>query len=110
MFKIVPLEDNLLVRLEAPVKMTAQGVVLPDDQKDKRRHLRAEVLAVGPGKFEPTLGKRREVPISVGQTIIVDRPNIASESPEPDDKELRLIGYDAIWAVLEPVPDVVVKK
>lgn len=47
--KFQPLHDFVLLRVESPDNVTPAGLHLPDQSKDKSS--RAEVIAVGPGRF-----------------------------------------------------------
>lgn len=65
-----PTHDNVLIRvLDAPDK-TPGGILIPDTAKGKSQ--RGEVLAVGPGKWEPTDGVRCPMVCSVGTTVLFE--------------------------------------
>ncbi len=62
-----PLADRVIVKkLEAEEK-TAGGIVLPDTAKEKPQQ--AEVLAVGPGKFDEK-GNRQPMELQVGDKVL----------------------------------------
>lgn len=62
-----PLADRVIVKkLEADEK-TAGGIVLPDTAKEKPQQ--AEVLAVGPGKFDEK-GNRQPMELQVGDKVL----------------------------------------
>lgn len=62
-----PLADRVVVKkLEAEEK-TAGGIVLPDTAKEKPQQ--AEVLAVGPGKFDDK-GNRQPMELKVGDKVL----------------------------------------
>lgn len=62
-----PLADRVVVKkLEAEEK-TAGGIVLPDTAKEKPQQ--AEVLAVGPGKFDDK-GVRQPMELKVGDKVL----------------------------------------
>jgi chaperonin GroES len=46
---IRPLDDRVVVEVSAAEEMTAGGIVLPDNAKEKPQ--RGKVIAVGPGKL-----------------------------------------------------------
>lgn len=48
--KLVPLEDRVVVKVVEEEEKTVSGIVLPDTAKEKPQ--KAEVLAVGPGRYE----------------------------------------------------------
>ena len=62
-----PLADRVVVKkLEAEEK-TSGGIVLPDTAKEKPQQ--AEVLAVGPGKFDDK-GVRQPMELTVGDKVL----------------------------------------
>lgn len=67
--KIVPLEDRVVVRVLEEEEQTASGIVLPDTAKEKPQ--KAEVVAVGPGRYED--GQQVPVGVSEGDTVIFSK-------------------------------------
>lgn len=67
--KIVPLEDRVVVRVLEEEEQTASGIVLPDTAKEKPQ--KAEVVAVGPGRYED--GRQVPVGVSEGDTVIFSK-------------------------------------
>lgn len=48
--KIQPLEDRVVIAPDDPEKVTASGLIIPDNAQEKPQ--RGTVIAVGPGKYE----------------------------------------------------------
>jgi chaperonin GroES len=65
--KIRPLDDRVVVEPCEAEEMTAGGIVLPDNAKEKPQ--RGTVLAVGPGKLLDN-GQRGTLSVSVGDEVI----------------------------------------
>ena len=67
---IKPLEDRIVVRPLEAEQVTASGLVIPDTAKEKPQE--AEVIAVGPGRFNDD-GDRIPVDIEVGDKVIFSK-------------------------------------
>ncbi|MDP4886408.1 MAG: co-chaperone GroES [Aquiluna sp.] len=67
---IKPLEDRIVVRPLEAEQVTASGLVIPDTAKEKPQE--AEVIAVGPGRFNDD-GDRIPVDIKVGDKVIFSK-------------------------------------
>ena len=67
---IKPLEDRIVVRPLDAEQVTASGIVIPDTAKEKPQE--AEVIAVGPGRFNDD-GYRIPVDIKVGDKVIFSK-------------------------------------
>lgn len=65
--KIRPLDDRVVVEPLEAEEMTAGGIVLPDNAKEKPQ--RGTVLAVGPGKLLDN-GSRGKLSVEVGDEVI----------------------------------------
>ena len=68
---IKPLEDRIVVKPLDAEEMTASGLVIPDTAKEKPQE--AEVMAVGPGRFNEDGDERIPLDISVGDTVIFSK-------------------------------------
>ena len=66
--KFNPLGDKLLVRRSEEEETTAGGIVLPGSAAEKPSQ--GEVLAIGPGRVLDS-GEKVEVPVSVGDTVVL---------------------------------------
>ena len=76
--KIRPLDDRVVVNPMAAEEVTAGGIVLPDNAKEKPQ--RGTVVAVGPGKLLDN-GQRGALSVAVGDEVtageaITDNPNV----------------------------------
>ncbi len=69
--QIKPLEDRIVVRPVPAEQVTASGLVIPDTAT-KEKPQEAEVVAVGPGRFDDT-GKRIPVDVSVGDKVLFSK-------------------------------------
>jgi chaperonin GroES len=67
---IKPLEDRIVVRPVEAEQKTASGLVIPDTAKEKPQE--AEVVAVGPGRFNES-GERIPVDVAVGDLVIFSK-------------------------------------
>ena len=67
---IKPLEDRIVVRPVEAEQVTASGLVIPDTAKEKPQE--AEVIAVGPGRFNEA-GARIPVDVKVGDRVIFSK-------------------------------------
>jgi chaperonin GroES len=95
MAKIRPLGDRVLVKpLETEVK-TKSGIVLPDSAKEKSNE--AEVIAVGPGKYDD--GKLIAPEVKVGDRVIYKES--WGSKVKIDGDEYELLDSDSILGVIE---------
>jgi len=70
---LCPLYDKVLVRPEEPKSQTKNGIFLPGNASDKRQPKIGEVMAVGPGHIDTSLGKNAPlIPlrVEVGQRVL----------------------------------------
>ncbi len=65
--KIRPLDDRVVVEPMEAEEMTAGGIVLPDNAKERPQ--RGTVIAVGPGKLLDS-GERGSLSVVVGDEVI----------------------------------------
>jgi len=66
--KIVPLADRLVVKNVQQEEVLASGIVIPDTAKEKPQQ--AEVVAVGPGRWDEDGKKRVPMEIEVGDIVV----------------------------------------
>lgn len=92
-----PLGDRVVVEREEAQERTAGGIVLPDTAKDKPQQ--GKVVAVGDGRLTKD-GKRRELQVKVGDTIIFTS-YAGDEFKLNGDKKVLLMREDDILAVVE---------
>jgi len=94
---VKPLGDRLLVqRVEAEEK-TAGGIYLPDSAKEKQQH--AKVLAVGDGAVNEKTGKRTEIPVKKGDTVLLSKWG-GTEIKLGED-EMLIVNLDDVMAIVE---------
>ena len=67
---IRPLADRVLVkRLDEAEEQKVGGIIIPDTAKEKPQE--AEIVAVGPGRYED--GKRVPLEVSVGDKVLIGK-------------------------------------
>ena len=67
---IKPLADRVLVkRLDEAEEQKVGGIIIPDTAKEKPQE--AEIVAVGPGRYED--GKRVPLEVSVGEKVLIGK-------------------------------------
>ena len=68
--KIQPLADRILVkRLDDEEEQKVGGIIIPDTAKEKPQE--AEIVAVGPGRFED--GKRVALEVKKGDKVLIGK-------------------------------------
>ncbi len=87
-----PLDDRIVVKPNEAETQTASGLVIPDTAKEKPQQ--GEVLAVGPGRTTDD-GKRIELDIKVGDTVVYSKYGGTEITVEGDDL-LILNGRDVL--------------
>ena len=66
--KLRPLGDRIVVKVLESEERTKSGIVSPDTAKEKPQ--KADVLAVGTGKFSEQTGQRIPMDVQVGDTVV----------------------------------------
>lgn len=66
--KLKPLGDRIVVKVLESEERTKSGIVIPDTAKEKPQ--KADVLAVGTGKFSEQTGQRIPMDVQVGDTVV----------------------------------------
>jgi len=92
-----PLSNHVFLKPLEEEKVTKSGIVIPDTA-DREKPMTAEVVAVGPGKFDED-GKRIPMSVKVGSTVLFKKYG-------PDEVELEGVKYlvgdeDDILAIIE---------
>lgn len=94
---VKPLGDRILVkRVEAQDK-TAGGIYLPDSAKEKQQE--AKVLAVGGGKVNENTGKRNEMPLKKGDTVLLSK--WGGTEIKIDGQEMLIVNLDDVMGIVE---------
>jgi chaperonin GroES len=96
--KIKPLSDRVVLEPISVEEKTASGIVLPDTA-EKERPEQGKVVAIGPGKVVPEIGKRVPMTIKVGDVVLFTKygPN----EVKVDGKEYLIAREEDILAILE---------
>lgn len=66
-----PLNDRILLRREEAKEVTEGGLYIPESAQETP--LRAEVLAVGPGRLTPDGKERAPCSVKVGDVVLLSR-------------------------------------
>ena len=90
-----PLHDRVIVKRLEEEKKTAGGILIPDSAAEKP--LRAEVVAVGPGKVTDD-GKRQALDVKKGDKVLLGKYSGTEVKVDGDD--LVVLREDDIMAVL----------
>jgi chaperonin GroES len=94
--KIVPLNDQVVIRPLEAEERTAGGIVLPDSAREKPQEGR--VLAVGDGRRMETGGERARLQVNEGDRILFAR--YAGTTVEVNGEELLILSERDIVAVV----------
>ncbi len=93
---IRPLHDRVLVkRLESQEEQMRGGIIIPDTAKEKPQE--AEVVAVGPGKFQDS-GDRQAMDVKAGDRILIGK--YSGSEIKIDDEDYVILREDEILAVV----------
>ncbi len=93
--KVRPLHDRVLVKRIENEEQVRGGIIIPDSAKEKPQE--AEVIAVGPGKFNEE-GDRSPMDVSKGDRILIGK--YSGTDIKIDDDEYIILREDEILAVL----------
>jgi len=91
-----PLHDRVLLRRLEEKEVVKGGIIIPDTAKEKPQE--AEVVAVGPGKFDEN-GKRMPIDVKKGDRILIGK--YSGSDIKIDDQEYVIVREDEILGVLE---------
>jgi chaperonin GroES len=95
--KIIPLNDRVVVkRLEAEDK-TKSGIIIPDNAKEKPQQ--AEVLAVGPGKWNEDGDERLPMSVKVGDRVLFKK--WGADEVKVDGEEVLVLQESDVIAILK---------
>ncbi len=90
-----PLHDRVIVKRLEEEKKSAGGILIPDSAAEKP--LRAQVVAVGPGKRSDD-GKVHPVDVKKGDTVLIGKYSGTEVKVDGDD--LVVLREDDIMAVI----------
>ena len=92
--KLRPLHDRVIVKRLEEEKKSAGGIIIPDQAAEKP--LKAEVVAVGPGKITDD-GKLQAPDVKKGDTVLIGKYSGTEVRVEGED--LVVLREDDIMAV-----------
>jgi chaperonin GroES len=90
-----PLGNRVVAKRLEQEETLKGGIILPDSAKKKQES--AKVVAVGPGETTKE-GKLIPVPVSVGDTILMDK--YGAQEVTIDDEDYVIVKADDIIAIL----------
>jgi len=94
--KLRPLHDRVIVRRMEEEKVSAGGIVIPDNATEKP--IRGKVLAVGNGKVLDN-GEQRSLDVKAGDKVLFGK--YSGTEVKVDGEELLVMREDDIMAVIE---------
>ncbi len=94
---IKPLEDRIVVRPVEAEQVTASGLVIPDTAKEKPQE--AEVIAVGPGRFNEDGDARVPLDVKVGDRVIFSK--YGGTELKYDGQEYLVLSARDVLAIIE---------
>jgi len=94
--KLRPLHDRVIVKRMEEERVSAGGIVIPDNATEKP--VRGEVVAVGNGKVLES-GDQRGLDVKAGDTVLFGK--YSGTEVKVDGEELLVMREDDIMAVIE---------
>ena len=94
--KLRPLHDRVIVKRMEEERVSAGGIVIPDNATEKPA--RGEVVAVGNGKVLDS-GEQRGLDVKAGDTVLFGK--YSGTEVKVDGEELLVMREDDIMAVIE---------
>jgi chaperonin GroES len=94
--KLRPLHDRVIVKRLEEEKVSAGGIVIPDNVAEKP--IRGKVLAVGNGKILDS-GEQRSLDVKVGDTVLFGK--YSGTEVKVEGEELLVMREDDIMAVID---------
>ncbi len=94
--RIKPLDDHVLIQQHEAEEMTAGGILLPEQAKEKPT--RGTVQAVGPGKLLDS-GNRGPLSVKVGDDVFYRK--YSGTETEVDSKKYTIVRENDILAIIE---------
>lgn len=90
---LIPIEDHIVVEALEAEKVTASGIILPTDSKEKPSM--GTVIAVGMGKMLDN-GSRSPMDVAVGDTVYFTK--YSPDELEVDGKKYLIVKHSSILA------------
>ena len=91
-----PLHDRVVVKRIEQEEQVRGGIIIPDTAKEKPQE--AEVIAVGPGKFDED-GERMPMDVKKGDRVLIGK--YSGSEIKIDDQDYVILREDEILAVVE---------
>ncbi|CAB4129127.1 GroS Co-chaperonin GroES (HSP10) [uncultured Caudovirales phage] len=92
-----PLSDRVVVRRVDSEAVTKGGIFIPDAAAEKADQ--GSVLAVGPGKRNPTTGEINTLDVQVNDRVLFGK--FAGQTVKVDGEELLILREEDILAVVQ---------
>jgi chaperonin GroES len=92
---IRPLQDRVVVKRIEAEEQVRGGIIIPDTAKEKPQQ--AEVMAVGPGKYDDD-GKRQPLDVKEGDRVLIGK--YSGSEIRIDDQDYVILREDEILAVV----------
>jgi chaperonin GroES len=93
---IRPLHDRVVVKRMEQEEQVRGGIIIPDTAKEKPQE--AEVIAVGPGKFDED-GERMPMDVKKGDRVLIGK--YSGSEIKIEDEDYVIVREDEILAVVE---------
>lgn len=94
--KIRPLADRIVVKIMSAEQTLKSGIVIPDTAKEKPQE--GEVVAVGPGRFDTSSGKRIAVELKAGDRVLFE--NWGGKDYKAEGVEYKILREDEVLGVI----------
>lgn len=92
-----PLGDRVVLEVLDETEQTSGGIYLPETAREKPQ--KGLILAVGPGRLNDTTGKREEVQVKVGDTVLFAK--YSGTDVKLADKEVKILSEKDILGIIE---------
>lgn len=92
---IRPLHDRVLAKRIEASEQVRGGIIIPDTAKEKPQE--AEIVAVGPGKFDDD-GKRIKLDVKAGDRVLIGK--YSGSEVKLDSEEYIILREDEVLAII----------
>jgi len=93
--RMTPLEDRVIVRVDAADEKTAGGIFIPNSATERPN--RGEVIAAGPGRRNKK-GQLRPLDVNVGDSVLF--PQYCGTKIAVDDQEFLILREDEVLGIV----------
>eukprot|EP01038_Epipyxis_sp_PR26KG_P010632 gene10632-14277_t len=113
---LIPLANNLLVKVKEAAVSTSGGLFIPDNAKE--RPTEGLVIATGTGRIHPDTGKQLDMAVATGESVIYGKydgtelryNDVNHQLIKDDDVLLKYTGNDPLLDKVECVKDQVLVR